>query len=77
MILSQISPTKLREAEKTLRRTRRKRESHNSLKSRKQIQDLFVENAAKELLYLSASYLLVRERRRKGMKALRYDLFSC
>jgi hypothetical protein len=71
-----ISPTKLREVEKTLRRTRRRRESRNSLTSRKQIQDLFVENAAKALLYLGESYILVRERRREGMNAVRYDLFS-
>jgi hypothetical protein len=38
---------------------------------------LVVENAAKELLYLGEAYVLVRERRREGTKAVRYDLFSC
>ncbi len=32
----------------------------------RQIQDLFVENTAKELLYLGESYLQVWERRREG-----------
>lgn len=37
----------------------------------RQVQDLFVENAAKELLYLGESYLQVWERRREGKRVVR------
>lgn len=75
MILSQISSGGRKDAEggENKKKMRKLQLLHKSKVDTR----LVCKECSERAVHLDGSYLLVRERRRDGEKAVRYDLFSC